>query len=149
MQTLIISDTTCLVLLDKIGELELLKKLYHEVTITTTIFEEFKKPVPNWIKIQDPTNNKYFLSLSEIVDLGEASAIALSIEIENSILILDDLKARKIANELQLKFTGTIGILLLAKNKGLINDFQRVIEKIQETNFRLSNAILERLKSDN
>ena len=148
MQTLIISDTTCLVLLEKIGELELLKKLYQEITITTTIFEEFKKPVPKWIKIQDPRNNNYFLSLSEMVDPGEASAIALSIEIENSILILDDLKARKLANELQLKYTGTIGILLLAKNKGLINDFNRLIEKIQETNFRLSNAILERLKSE-
>jgi predicted nucleic acid-binding protein len=149
MQTLIISDTTCLVLLDKIGELELLKKLYQEVAITTTIFEEFKKPIPYWINIQNPSNNNYFLSLSEMVDPGEASAIALSVEIENSILILDDLKARKLASELQLKYTGTIGILLLAKNKGLINDFNRVIEKIQETNFRLSNAILERLKSEN
>lgn len=90
MQTLIISDTTCLVLLDKIEEPELLKKLYQEVTITTPISEEFKKTIPNWIKIQDPTNTNFFLNLSEIIDLGEASAIALSIEIENSILILDD-----------------------------------------------------------
>jgi len=81
------------------------------------------------------------------VDAGEASAIALSIESEDSLLILDDLKARHLADELKLKYTGSIGILILAKRKGLITDLDEIITKIQSTNFRLSNALIHKLKS--
>ena len=62
-------------------------------------------------------------------------------------LILDDLKARQLADELKLKYTGSIGILILAKRKGLIVDIDEVISKIQTTNFRISNAIINKLKS--
>lgn len=49
------------------------------------------------------------------LDSGEASAIALSLEIENSLLLIDDLKARKIANRLHLNYSGTFGLILRAK----------------------------------
>ncbi len=148
MQTLIISDTTCLILFDKIGELTILRDLFQQVTITSEIAEEFKKRIPDWIKIKDPENSKNVNAYSEIVDLGEASAIALSKEIENSLLILDDLKARRLADELKLKYTGSLGILILACRKGLITDIDEIITKIQSTNFRLSNALINKLKSD-
>ena len=148
MQTLIISDTTCLVILEKIGHLEILKHLYGTVTITTLISKEFKKILPDWIHIRDPADSDYVHFLSQIVDPGEASAIALSAELENCVLILDDLKARKLASELQLKFTGTLGIILFAKNKGLLGDMDLVIAKIQDSNFRLSKNLIEKLKSN-
>jgi len=147
MQTLIISDTACLILFDKIGKLTLLKELFQTVTITSKIAEEFKKETPNWIIIQDPKNISNINAFSEIIDPGEASAIALSREIKDCLLILDDLKARRLADELKLKYTGSIGILILAKRKGLIVDIDEVISKIQTTNFRISNAIINKLKS--
>jgi predicted nucleic acid-binding protein len=147
MQTLIISDTACLILFDKIGKLTLLKELFQTVTITSKIAEEFKKETPNWIIIQDPKNISNINAFSEIIDPGEASAIALSREIKDCLLILDDLKARQLADELKLKYTGSIGILILAKRKGLIVDIDEVISKIQTTNFRISNAIINKLKS--
>jgi len=85
---------------------------------------------------------------SKIVDLGEASAIALSKETKNSVLILDDLKARRLAEALELKYTGSIGILILAKRKGLIEDVDQLIMKIQETNFRLTNPIIDKLREE-
>jgi predicted nucleic acid-binding protein len=147
MQTLIISDTACLILFDKIGKLNVLKDLFQTVTITSKIAEEFKKETPNWIIIQDPKNTSNFNAFSEILDPGEASAIALSKEIDDCLLILDDLKARQLADELNLKYTGSIGILILAKRKGLIADIDVVITKIQATNFRISNVIINKLKS--
>ena len=147
MQTLIISDTACLILFDKIGKLTVLKELFQTVTITSKIAEEFKKETPNWIIIQDPKNISNINAFSEIIDPGEASAIALSREIKDCLLILDDLKARQLADELKLKYTGSIGILILAKRKGLIVDIDEVISKIQTTNFRISNAIINKLKS--
>ncbi|MFM2285306.1 MAG: hypothetical protein RLZZ543_803 [Bacteroidota bacterium] len=149
MQTLIISDTTCLVILDKIGAFAILHKLFQKITITSLIAQEFKKPLPHWISINDPLNSAYLEDISKIVDPGEASAIALSKEIKNCLLILDDLKARQLADELKLKYTGTIGILLLAKRRGYFEDFNAIINRIQETNFRLSNALIQKLKEDN
>jgi predicted nucleic acid-binding protein len=147
MPTLIIADTTCLVLLEKIGKLEILKNLYGKVTLTSIISKEFKKKIPDWIEITDPKNLTVFNNLSTIVDIGEASAIALSKENNDSILILDDLKARKLAMSLNLKYTGTIGVIIQAKKNGFIQDIDSVIEEIQKTNFRLSNVLIEKLKS--
>ena len=149
MQTLIISDTACLILFDKIGEFEILRKLFQTVTITSIIAEEFKKQTPDWVIIKDPQNTNNVVNYSKIVDQGEASALALSIEIENSLLIFDDLKARKLAEELNLKYTGSIGILVLAKRRGLIEDIDELIAKIQATNFRLTKVFIEKLKEEN
>lgn len=59
MQDVIIADTSCLILLDNIGELELLKQLYQRITITPEIAEEFEKKLPDWIKIASPSNKIY------------------------------------------------------------------------------------------
>jgi predicted nucleic acid-binding protein len=147
MQTLIISDTACLILFDKIGEFEILRKIFQTVTITSIIAEEFKKQTPDWVIIKDPQNTNNVVNYSKVVDHGEASALALSIEIENSLLIFDDLKARKLAEELNLKYTGSIGILILAKRRGLIEDIDELIAKIQATNFRLTKVFIEKLKA--
>jgi predicted nucleic acid-binding protein len=147
MQTLVISDTTSLILFDKIGKLDLLQKLFNQVTITSKIADEFKKKLPEWITIKDPENTNQLLTLAKSLDLGEASALALSLETGNCLLILDDLKARKLAEGLKLKFTGSIGILLLAQRKGLINNMDEIISIILSTDFRLTNALILKLKS--
>jgi predicted nucleic acid-binding protein len=147
MQILVISDTTCLVILEKIGQLDILKKLYGEVAVTTIIAKEYKRQLPDWIKVCDPRDLSLFNRLSQIVDPGEASAIALSKETDNCLLILDDLKARKLAEELNLRFTGTIGVLILARSKGVLVSFDQIIEDMQKTNFRISKTLIEKLKS--
>ena len=59
MQKVIISDTSCLILLDKIGELNLLNKLFGQVTVTQEIANEFRKELPGWFKIEGPINKTY------------------------------------------------------------------------------------------
>lgn len=51
---------------------------------------------------------------------GEASAIALALETADNVLILDDWKARRLAERLGLSVTGTLGVLIKAKNTGII-----------------------------
>jgi predicted nucleic acid-binding protein len=94
---IIISDTSCLILLTKIGELDLLKEFSDKVFVTDTVLKEFGKALPTWIKIKSPADNHYQKILEMEIDPGEASAVALSLETENSILIIDDLKGRKVA----------------------------------------------------
>lgn len=75
------------------------------------------------------------------VDVSEASAIALAMETDNSLIILDDYKARKTADYNGLKVVGTIGIIIKAKQLGLIPTIKPLLEKISKTNFRLSKEL--------
>ncbi|MCD6011781.1 MAG: hypothetical protein K0Q79_1643 [Flavipsychrobacter sp.] len=136
--SIVIADTSCFILLDKINELYLLQKVFGLVTTTQDIADEFRKPLPEWVKIEAVTNKDYQLLLQLEIDNGEASAIALAIEAQNALLILDDNKARKLAARLNLAYTGTLGVILKAKQAGNIPFIKPILQKIQGTNFRLS-----------
>lgn len=138
----ILSDTSCLVLLSKIDCLFLLEQLAKSIYITETVFNEFGNSIPDWIKIVNPKNHQLSNVLSYSLDAGEASLIALAMEKKNSVLILDDLSARKMAAKFNLKYTGTIGLLIKAKKLNLIKALKPIMSKIQKTNFRLSDNLI-------
>jgi len=135
---LIISDTSCFIVLSKIGELELLRLLYKQIITTSEIAQEFGEPLPAWVEIIAVSDKTKQELLEMQVDRGEASAIALALENENPFLILDDNKARRLANNLKLHHTGTIGVIVAAKQRGIIPSIKPVLEKIKATNFRIS-----------
>ena len=120
MHRTIISDTSCLILLDKIGELSILNKLFGNITTTSEVAEEFGQPLPPWFEIKEPSDKNYQAIIEASVDKGEASAIALAIELDDCLLIIDDLKGRKFAHQLGLTIIGTIGVILDAKLAGII-----------------------------
>jgi predicted nucleic acid-binding protein len=138
MQKIIISDTSCLIQFELIGELNLLKRLFGSVTITPEIAEEFHSPIPDWIIIEAVKNTTYQKILETSVDIGEASAIALAIEHSDCLLTLDDWKGRKLAEKLGLTITGTLGILINAKLNGLIATVKPYLAKMKQTGFRLA-----------
>lgn len=138
MQRTIISDTSCLILLDKIGELQLLNKLFGRIIITAEIANEFNKELPDWFDVQSSTNKTYQRILEASLDKGESSAIALAIEQTDCLLIIDDLKGRKYAEQLGLKITGTLGVLVDAKLSGFLESVRPTLEKIKTTDFRLT-----------
>ncbi|NOS91302.1 MAG: DUF3368 domain-containing protein [Cyclobacteriaceae bacterium] len=140
-----IADTSCLILLDKIGELHMLKRVFGTVQVTEEIAKEFNKPLPSWINIVAVTNKQYVQLIQLEVDLGEASAIAYAVESNIILLILDDWRARRLASKLNLKFTGTLGILLKAKELKLIERISPTLDKIQKTNFRFSDKVLKEI----
>jgi predicted nucleic acid-binding protein len=120
MQNAIISDTSCLILLDKIGELEILHTLYGNIITTQQVASEFGGILPGWIVIVNPVNKNYQTIIEASLDKGEASAIALAVEYDDCLLIIDDLKGRKFALQLGLQITGTLGVLIEAKSGGHI-----------------------------
>lgn len=115
MPAIIISETSCLILFEKIGELKLLKRLFGEITTTKIVANEFGKNLPNWNKIQNPIDLTCQLVLQSSLVVGEASAIALALERKDFLLIIDELKGRKLATGLGLTITGTLGVLVQAK----------------------------------
>lgn len=78
------------------------------------------------------------------IDKGEASAIALAIELSDSVIILDDYKARKLAESLGIQNIGTIGIIIKAKRQGVIESIKPFLQKIRQTDFRISEEIEKR-----
>ena len=141
MHKTIISDTSCLIILTNIGELDLLKRVYGQIITTSDIEKEFGEKLPDWIMIENVKDQSTQRILELQIDKGESSAISLSLELSNSTLILDDFKARKIAQQLGLSVTGTIGVIVKAKLNGIIPSIKPYIERIKETNFRISDEI--------
>ncbi|HAQ39173.1 MAG TPA: DUF3368 domain-containing protein, partial [Saprospirales bacterium] len=71
--------------------------------------------------------------------------IALASEFDDVLLILDDLKARKLANRLNFRFTGTLGVIFKAKQMSLISGIKPLIIKLLSTNFRVADHIVEEI----
>lgn len=70
MPVTIVSDTSCLILLDKIGELHLLQKLFGQVAITQIVEVEYGNQLPDWIIVQNPSDRKNQLVLEATLDKG-------------------------------------------------------------------------------
>jgi len=147
MPKVIISDTSCFIILSKIDEMSLLQKVYGHVVTTLEISEEFGEPLPLWVEVTSVKDKIRQQLLEMQIDKGESSAIALALETPNSTIILDDYKARKVAKQLGLIFTGTLGVIINAKLLGKIDSIVPLLQKIKETDFRISAELeMEALK---
>ena len=146
MPGIIVSDTSCLILLDKLGRIGLLKSLYGNITVTKIVADEFGKVLPEFVNTENPENKNYQRILESFLDQGEASAIALALEKEKCLLIIDEFKGRREARQLGLNYTGTLGILIVAKEKGLINSVTEIIKEIGKTDFRVDEKLVNEVK---
>lgn len=149
----VISNTTPIISLLKIDKLDIIKDLYGEIFIPNEVFneieagknKEFYKDLSEieWIKIEEIKNKN---SLSYFIDLdkGEAEAIILATEKEADLIIIDESLGRFYAKHSGLKVTGTIGMLLKAKNLGFINEIKPLLSELKSKNIWLSDSLVEK-----
>jgi|SRR5680860_43405 len=142
MNSIIISDTSCLITLGNVDKLDLLRDLFQEIIITEEVRDEFNERLPDWITIMDVKDKQRQNEIENLLDKGESSAITLALEIPNSLLIIDEIKGRKIAESFNIEIIGTIGVLIIAKKKGLIDDIVDIILQIKRKGFRLSDKLM-------
>jgi len=121
-----------------------LREVYGQIITTIDIAIEFGDPLPDWVIIETVSDLQKQQLLEMQLDKGESSAIALALEISESIVILDDYKARRIADQLHVSYTGTLGVIVKAKLKGIIKSVRPLLAKIKQTDFRITDD-LERL----
>jgi predicted nucleic acid-binding protein len=145
MLKVVISDTSVLIVFSKVEQLDILKELYSKVYTTPEIVEEFGESLPDWVVIESVKDKKYQESLETQIDKGEASAIALAKEFDDCLILLDDLKARRLAEKLNLSFTGSLGIVHKAKQMGIIDRVKPIILKLIESEFRISDALVSEI----
>ena len=157
MPEMTIVNTSPILYLHRLGLLEILNKLYGDITIPEAVRDELEKgyaqgeDVPQlenypWIQIMNVGMPEY-LNLIVDLGLGESEVLAIATNHPSALVILDDKLARRIAEMQEFRLTGTAGVLLRAKEKGLIPALKPVIEKLMSLNFRLKpdlvKAILE------
>ncbi|OGX83646.1 DUF3368 domain-containing protein [Hymenobacter coccineus] len=142
MPPVIIADASCLILLEKIEALALLQQLFGRIVVTDIVAEEYGLPLPEWVTVQAVQDARQLQLLALTLDRGEASAIALALEQAECLLIIDERRGRQVAQRLQLTVTGTLGLLIQAKKRGLILAIKPLLEAVRATNFRLSEQLV-------
>ncbi len=140
----IIADTSCLIIYYNIDQFRILRDTFPELIVTKEVANEFGE-MPDWLVIKEVTNKEQYLKLAEELGRGEASSIALALEIKESLLIIDEKKGRKIAKDLSIEIIGSLGILIKAKEKGVIKTVREVLELIDKTDFRISQTVREKV----
>jgi len=140
---IIISDTSCLIALTNIGLLDVLRHIYTTILVTPEVVDEFGEVLPEWISVRAAQDTRKTIAFNRFIDLGESSAIALALEVDGAVLIVDDMEARQFALSLGLRITGTLGVLIRAYRQGIIADLSAVISRLKENGFHLPSNIDE------
>jgi predicted nucleic acid-binding protein len=154
----VFANTSVIQYLHSLKLMHILKMLFWEINIPL----EVKKELDNGIKQGEDLPHLDELDFVNIIDTklsplteivrdlgkGETSVILLGMEYPDSLLILDDRLARETAKNLGLRVTGTIGLLILAKEKGFIESVKLYLDKLSDIGFYLSkehrNIILKK-----
>ena len=142
MSLLAVTNSTCLIGLERIGRLDLLPQVFSTVFAPPTVATEVRTPA-SWLRIQAVQNSAVVATLKTQMDSGEAEAIALAMELGDVLLILDDKKARRVAGQIGLKVIGTVGMLLRAKRAGVIAEVKPLLTELLQANFRISDGIIQ------
>jgi uncharacterized protein len=155
---IIIADSSPLISLAIIEQLELLPQLYQRVLLPPAVWDEVTVqgiglPGANavrkvtWLEIQTP-EAALLRPLSILVDRGEAEAIALAQSIPESIVLLDDAQARRVAERLNVPRIGTLGILRRAKKSGLVMAVKPYIEELRSQGIYIRQSLIDAVLQD-
>lgn len=152
----IVSNTSPISNLTIVGEISLLQQIYPKILIPPAVHSELTRlPIlqpamlslldAGWLEIQSPTNLQLLYTLNQILDPGEAEAITLAVELSADRLLIDERLGRNIAASYGLKLRGLLGILIHAKQQGLIPVLKPILDHlINQAGFRVSQALYDR-----
>lgn len=147
-----ISNTSPLLYLHLVKQLHLLPQLYGTVFVPPAVVSELQAGAERGVDVPKPTTLSWLhvmalastASIPMVMDLGrgEAEVIALGLENPNSRLILDDTLGRRIARLQNLQFTGTVGVIVKAKQNGLVAAVLPIIVALREAGLWLSVEVV-------
>lgn len=152
----VVCDTSPLILLSKIRRLDLLDELYEEVIIPSSVLDEVgAKPGKEAEQIRALLQNPKFQlrkamkrtleGLPPELGRGEREAIALALETTADLVVLDDQQGRCIAREGGLSVTGTVGILIEARERGIIPSVRRELDRLIEAGMWIDELFYHRI----
>lgn len=147
---LVIADSSPLIALVNIGQVNVLPTLFGDVIIPQLVADELastRRPqavrdfianTPSWLHLRSPS----VIESIPLLQPAESAAISLARELSADLLLIDEVHGRKAATARNLRITGTIGILELAANDKLL-DLQEAFDKLKHTDFWISHKLLD------
>ncbi len=151
-ELLVVSNSSVIIALTRIYCLNLLKKLLRRILVPEAVWQKMTvrcKPGSeeiirtDFIHVREVHNKKLALLLKEFVDESEAEVITLALEVNADLLLVDDYDARSLAKELRLKVMGILGVIALAKYRGLILKAKSIVDELVKSGFQISRRVLE------
>ncbi|MDE2741642.1 MAG: DUF3368 domain-containing protein [Gemmatimonadota bacterium] len=144
----VICNTSPLQYLHQADLLELLPALVGQVYVPEAVVAELEEGrqrnvlLPtlekfSWLTVK-PVRDRTLLPMVTHLGDGEKEVLALGLETQDALLLLDDRDARRYARSLELEISGTLGILLLAKERGILDAVRPVLDRLQALRFRLN-----------
>jgi uncharacterized protein len=156
----VVSDASALINLARIRELDLLPRLYGDILIPAAVWQEVVmdgagRPGSEeierapWIVVKQVENRDLVHALRQDLDAGEAEAIALSVELEADLLVMDERWGREAAARFGLRYIGLIGILIAVKRRGWIEAVKPHLDALRDVaGFRVRDALYHRVLRD-
>ncbi len=159
----VISNSTPLIALNKISRLDLLEKVYGEIIIPYGVYEEVilesNMKIPNdfieksgFIKIKNIKNEEARGLFVTSLHKGEVEVMILAKELKADLCIIDDLLARRYAKFYNLNVTGTVGVILKAKEKGIVSKVKPIMDELIKVGIyigiELYNKVIEMAKEE-
>ncbi|MEM9007509.1 MAG: DUF3368 domain-containing protein [Cyanobacteria bacterium P01_F01_bin.86] len=143
-----------IITLTKIGQVDLLHQLCDDLVIPQGVADEiqgggYDDPATKWIQTHGQDYLRPAPSIDSVVaswdlGMGESQVIAWSVAHTGYETILDDLAARKVASLLSITVRGTVSVIALAKQQGLIASAREEYDKLISVGFRISSDVIER-----
>ena len=154
----IIADSGPLIALAIIGHLDLLRELYGRVLAPPAGWDEGTvqgRGLPGshevsqraWLEIKAP-DMALLQALAILVDRGEAEAIALANALPDSTVLLDDARARRVAERFGIRRIVTLGILRRAKKAGLIDKVRPLVEQLRDNGIYMRQSLVDAVLLD-
>lgn len=151
---MIVCNATPLIAFARIQRLDLLHEVVGNIVIPDEVANEISRcrhrpygeislERESWISVQQVQSSAQVRLLLPVLDRGEAEVIALALERQAKLVLLDELTGRKVAQSLEMPVTGTVGILIRAKQKGLIPAVGPLLEKMRQCGIRYSERFIQ------
>ena len=146
---LVIADSSPLIYLSRVGALHLLPALFDEVVVPAAVWDEAVERRPSapgsdalhqapWLRVVDDPSLELGLGL----DPGETAAILLAESLRADLLLIDERVGRKVAQARGLTVRGTLGVLVQAREHGLLPALQPVLDTLVAEGFRIAPALI-------
>lgn len=158
---LIICDTNIIIDFSRLKRLDILKDTFNEITLTSEVMEELLagedvKPgksdiemaINDWIKVKNIKDKFAMEGMMMHIGKGEASSIILYKEASADFFAVNDLKARGVAHALELNVIGMLGILRIAKDRGILKKIKPILDELKDIGAYINNNLYTRILKD-
>jgi hypothetical protein len=145
VSAVVVADASPLIAFQQIGQLQLLRTMFGELTVPPAVAREILPTVPPtpWIVERRLTQPIAPLVLRANLGAGESETLSLAVEIRADLLFVDERAGRRVAAALSVSVVGTLGVLLAAKRTGHIAEVRPVVDELLRRGFWVAPRLVK------